>query len=89
MQYTLLDSIPAVSWLGIASSIILALLAFLLKDSYASLKSRVTKLESQVEDIDERQTTYEKETNDRIHNVHLTILGKLDEIKEKYNSLRT
>lgn len=93
------ESFPAASWLGVIVSVALAFLAWLLKDTYADLKQKfinlkgdITVLEKKTEvellAQDRRQDVFEKETNDRIHKLHLIILEKLEEIKDKYNKFR-
>lgn len=87
--------IPALSWIGIGLTIALGLLGFLLRDAYQNLKRRQDQAEEGLSDLTEKLDA-EKLNNERsmrsldsrINDLHINILNRLDDIKDKFNEFR-
>ncbi len=87
--------VPAISWYGIALTAIVTLLGFLLRDAYQRLQKRQDSAEQALEDLT-KKLDQEKLNNEkamrildaRINDLHLNILNRLDDIKDKFNEFR-
>lgn len=86
---------PVASWIGLLIATILALIGFLLRDAYSSLKTKMKDLEKRVGDTekalqDEKNQRLEdmRIIDNKIQDLHLNILRRLDDIKDKFNEFR-
>ncbi len=93
---TLLDvTIPAATWVGIGITAIMGLLMFLMKSTFTDIKDNVKENKEAIEDLTEKLDG-EKLNNEKalrlidgkVNDLHINILNRLDEIKDKFNELR-
>lgn len=64
------------------------ILWFLLKDAYYRSNKRMASLEDKIVAVNLKIETEARATDKRINDLHLTILDKLDEIKNSFNDFR-
>lgn len=89
------NGVPVISWYGIALTAIVTLLGFLLRDAYQRLQRRQDAAEQALEDLTQKLDS-EKLNNEkamrsldaRINDLHVNILNRLDDIKDKFNEFR-
>ena len=93
---TLLDiTIPAASWLGVAVTIVLGLLVYLMKDTFQGIKQRITNVETTASDLEAKLEGEKLNTekalrliDGKVNDLHINILNRLDEIKDKFQEFR-
>lgn len=68
---------PVASWLAIGIALILGAMGWMIKGIYGDLKARVLALEEKNDKLEAK-----------VGELHIIILGKLDEIKDKFNEFR-
>lgn len=64
------------------------ILWFLLRDAYYRSNKRISSLEDKIVTVNSKIETEARATDKRINDLHLTILDKLDEIKNSFNDFR-
>lgn len=81
-------NVPLASWLGIAVTIMLGLVGFLSRDAYNRINKRLDQIEDDQE-VERKRSELEMRIMDgKISDLHINILKKLDEIKDKFNDFR-
>ncbi len=85
----LLDT--SVSMISVSSIVVLAVMSvigFLLRDNYQSLKKRLDRAEECCGVLDDKIDKVERETNSKINDMYLNVLGRLDGIRDKFDQFR-
>ncbi len=95
MNFILLEVLPIASWWGIVLSGIITLLGFLIRDAYLTIKRRQDSSEETAkiltEKLDGEKLNNEKALralDGRMNDLHINILNRLDDIKNKFNEFR-
>ena len=91
MIYILLDiGMPAASWLGVVTALVITILGFTIKKIIENMEHKVEELKDESKDVklemrkmDNKINTIEKQAEKSISDMNLNIIQKLDIIKEK------
>lgn len=94
--FVLLDAgMPVSSWIGLGLGAIITILGWLGKDAYSRFNDRLKYQEQYTEEIKEKlekerleRLSENREIDGKISDLHINILNKLDEIKDKFNEFR-
>lgn len=88
-------TIPAFSLSSVVVTLLLGVLAFLSKDAYNKVRKEIVDLNEAIDEIKDRveieRSRSDKEMriiDSRISELHINILSKLDEIKDKFQEFR-
>lgn len=81
-------SIPLISVYGVILAGVIALLGFLLRDAYKALKEKQSSGDSRLDEFEEKHEADIRDLDKRINDLHINILNRLDDIKDKFNEFR-
>lgn len=97
MEIILLETnvIPTISWYGIVLTSVITLLGFLLRDAYQRIQKRQDISDKALEDLTQKLESEKlnsekamRSLEARINDLHVNILDRLDEIKDKFSEFR-
>jgi uncharacterized membrane-anchored protein YhcB (DUF1043 family) len=84
----LLEVIPLASWLGAATTTLVAIIAFFLKDAYAKMTKKQEEVEKDITNLRADMNKDNRELENKLNNTHITLLGKLQEVINTFNNAR-
>lgn len=84
----LLDIMPLASWLGAATTLLIGIIGFFLKNAYAEMTKEIGELRKQIADLRTDTNTEVRKIEHTAHEYKLSVLEKLSEIKETINNAR-
>ena len=79
---------PLASWLGAATTLLITILGFFIKDAYAKVNKRLDEIEKRNIDLDSKVNTEVRKIEHSAAENKLAVLERLSDIKQSINDAR-